>query len=436
MLKNRVKGISEGLKWIPKRKKRLPEAQKGDHRSQSILKAQLAAIIAAVLMALLYTYTNKPVLEDGRYISRSAQGEGSREYTVMVEGGAFEEAELNINVSEKKYTKEELASIFESLAEQLPKVICPEDDSLKSISSDLYLPGSLKGYEGIRLSWYPEDPSIISYEGEVKNEGLESEVMTGLSLVMRYGDVSEEYFYELCIVPPVYTEAESELIRLRELIEEADEKDPYSESIELPKKLGDKELIYRTKADMTPVFIVFLGVLASGLFYMRPIEERKKSERQRRDRLLRDYPDMVSGMLLYIGAGLTAKNAWIRLCRDHETIYGDKLLEEKPVMAEMLRTMNEMEGGIGEGRAYADFARRCDMRCYQRFSTLLEQNRKNGDKNLRNVLRLEMEEAFDQRKNRALRCGHEASVKLMLPLFLSFGAVVLIVIAPAVMSMG
>ena len=47
-----------------------------------------------------------------------------------------------------------------------------------------------------------------------------------------------------------------------------------------------------------------------------------------------------------------------------------------------------------------------------------------------------MDEAFEQRKNEALRAGQEASAKLMLPLFLSFLAVMLIIMAPAMMSMG
>ena len=408
----------------------------GIKNGSSLLKTQLLAIFISILLALLYIYTNKGILEDGRYISRNDYGQGSSEYTVFAEGGSFGKAELSLTVSEKAYTQEELTKSFESLAGELPAVICPDDKSLDAVSSDLYLPKSIEGYEGIRLNWYPDDPDIISYKGEVMNDELTFPVETGLNLVMKYGDISEEYFYKLCIVPPAYTEAEAELIQLREMIEDADKRDPYSDDIELPLSLDGKEIIYSTRIDMTPILIVLLGVLAAWLFYMKPIEERKISEKNRKDRLLRDYSEMVSGMLLYIGAGLTAKNAWIRICRDHESVYGKDSFSESPMMEEMFRTMNEMEGGIGEGKAYSDFAKRCDLRCYQRFSSLLEQNRKNGDRNLRNILKLEMEEAFDQRKNRALRCGHEASVKLMLPLFLSFGAVILIVIAPAVMSVG
>ena len=40
-----------------------------------------------------------------------------------------------------------------------------------------------------------------------------------------------------------------------------------------------------------------------------------------------------------------------------------------------------------------------------KLSGLLEQNRKNGSKNLRETLRLEMAEAFEQRKHQARRMG-------------------------------
>ena len=105
-------------------------------------------------------------------------------------------------------------------------------------------------------------------------------------------------------------------------------------------------------------------------------------------------------------------------------------------MEEIRNMLRAMEGGMPEGRAYTEFGRSCGLRCYQRLASILEQNRKNGSRDLRNLLRIEMEEAFEQRKNQALREGQQASTKLMLPLFISFGAVMLIIMAPALMSMG
>ena len=65
---------------------------------------------------------------------------------------------------------------------------------------------------------------------------------------------------------------------------------------------------------------------------------------------------------------------------------------------------------------------------------LLEQNRKTGLKNLRHLLDDEVMDAFEERKNLAKRQGEEAATKLLLPLFLMLGIVMVIVAVPAFLS--
>ena len=66
----------------------------------------------------------------------------------------------------------------------------------------------------------------------------------------------------------------------------------------------------------------------------------------------------------------------------------------------------------------------------------MEQNRKAGTKNLRVILRTEVEDAFEMRKNLARRMGEEAGTKLLAPLFLMLGIVMVMIMAPAMMTMG
>ena len=46
-----------------------------------------------------------------------------------------------------------------------------------------------------------------------------------------------------------------------------------------------------------------------------------------------------------------------------------------------------------------------------------------------------MEEAFEQRKDIAKRLGEEASTKLLIPLFLMLGVVMVMVVAPAFLTL-
>ena len=64
-------------------------------------------------------------------------------------------------------------------------------------------------------------------------------------------------------------------------------------------------------------------------------------------------------------------------------------------------------------------------------SALLEQSRKNGGKQLRTSLELEMVSAFEQRKNYAKKLGEEAGTRLLFPLLMMLGVVMIMIVVPA-----
>ena len=402
--------------------------------SSGIGRAQILCLLAGSFLSAAYIFAGAQgsFLRDGRYILRGSYGEGEEEYELKVSGLGDEEEMISLTVSERKYTDQELQVLFSELAEQLPVIMAGDNKDLDNVDRDLYLPDSVDGFEGIRLSWYPEDLDLISYKGELKAE-ITGPEETGLSLVMKGGDISEEYFYRIRLIPAVYTEDEQLRRELISSIEEADKRNREGEFLELPTEVSGRKVSYSPAGDMTPVLIMTLSITAALLLWLRPAEEERKKQRERKESLRRDYPELVTRLLLYIGAGLTIKNAWISICGDMEEIDGDGLT--RPLTGELRRTVNDMEKGAPESRAYPEFGRRCGLRCYQRLAAILEQGRKNGDRNLRERLRFEMDEAYEERKNRALRTGQEASTRLMLPLFISFAAIMLIVMAPSLISL-
>ena len=106
-----------------------------------------------------------------------------------------------------------------------------------------------------------------------------------------------------------------------------------------------------------------------------------------------------------------------------------------PVYREMRTALNQMETGTPEIRAYGEFGRRIGLGCYIKFASLLGNSVSTGGKDLRRLLEEEMETAFRQRKELALRKGEEASTKLLIPMFLMLGVVMVMVVAPAFLSL-
>lgn len=179
--------------------------------------------------------------------------------------------------------------------------------------------------------------------------------------------------------------------------------------------------------------IPFLGILMAALFVLREDSERKEREKKREQLLLLDYAEMVSKLQVLVGAGMTVRNAWGRMVHDYENT---DFRKERPVYEEMRQTYYQMENGTSEGAAYREFGRRCRLQPYLKLSSILEQNRKTGTKNLRELLRTEVEDAFEMRKNLARRMGEEAGTKLLLPLFLLLLIVMIFIMVPAMMTMG
>ena len=130
---------------------------------------------------------------------------------------------------------------------------------------------------------------------------------------------------------------------------------------------------------------------------------------------------------------MTVRNAWGRMVHDYENVSGKKV---RPAYEEMRQTYYQMENGTAEGVAYRDFGRRCRLQPYLKLSSILEQNRKTGTKNLRELLHREVVDAFELRKNLARRLGEEAGTKLLAPLLLLLFVVMIFIMVPAMMTMG
>ncbi len=108
--------------------------------------------------------------------------------------------------------------------------------------------------------------------------------------------------------------------------------------------------------------------------------------------------------------------------------------ERRYVYEEICVTWNQMQNGLPEGEAYAAFGRRCGSYAYMKFGSILEQNVRQGIAGVSAALDREMTDALEERKNMALRKGEEAGTKLLMPMFLMLGIVLVVLLVPAFMA--
>ena len=390
----------------------------------------IAGSLGLFLALTCFVPTEGP-LENGCFIRREEYGGEARNYELLVDGLSSEPLPVTVEVNQREYSDQEAAAAFYRLMDGLEDRIRGENPSLMEVSQDLKL-FSFDEETGVECQWQSSEPERLSSSGEIRESIRESLDMT-LFVKLKAGTQEAEFEVPVRLIPPALTKQEQKLEQLRQLIRQADENQREEEYLELPKEMEGSRLSYRTAENSSYGVLPVLGVLAGILLLMSRQQEAQKAEKRREQALLLDHAEVVSKLMVFIGAGMTIRGAWERMVRDYESS-GRK--PERAVYEEMRKTYFQIVNGMPEGDAYREFGKRCRLQPYLKLSSLLEQNRKTGTKNLREILREEMEDAFELRKNLALRMGEEAGTKLLLPLFMMLGIVMVMIMVPAMMTMG
>lgn len=303
-------------------------------------------------------------------------------------------------------------------------------------------------------AYYRKYRHLMDSDGTLHNETLApGTVVTGyLSLIMSTDIVptstdgetkylktqyhSAPYRIYVGIVPRALSRYESLLLQLQQAITAEDEGSLGENMLSLPTEIDGQRIYYSEHEDRSYLLLPLLGVIAAMAIYMRQGQARRTEKKQREALLMLDYSELVSKLMVYIGAGLTVRNALETISQHFDTLIARGIKEDRPLYQELRTMVIQFRRNMPESEIYLSFGRRVNLKPYTKLVSLIEQNRMNGARNLRAMLELEMEDAFEQRKTTARRLGEEAGTKLLLPLFIMLGIVMIIVIVPAMSALG
>lgn len=400
-------------------------------------KKQILCVILGISFCIAGKYVDNRdgALKDGYLLARNSYGQGDATQDLEVEGVLDENLPVVLTIQERQYREEEIAALFPQICESLAVKILGENESFAQVRRDLNLVTSLPEY-GVTIRWESEDSSLIEPSGKVHGERCPGEgTGCGLTAILKAGDYKDIYELNIKVFPPILTPEEELKKAFEELLLSMDEEQKTQEYLTLPEQYEGKLLKYHVRESSDSWLLLALGILAAALLPLRErqkeTEEKKKRERQ----MLLDYSEIVSKLTVFIGAGLPVRKAWERIVLDYEEKETDAG-GPRYAYEEMKNVYYKMGRGLPEMRAYAEFGGRCGLLPYRKLAGLLEQNVKNGAEHLRPILESEMESAFEQRKTLARRMGEEAGTKLLLPLFLMLGIVMVMISVPAFLSFG
>lgn len=399
-------------------------------------KRQVICVSLGIILALAVTFVEKQdtVLTKGNGLERNTYGQGETQQEILVEGLLAKKVPLAVRIGERRYTKEQAADAIHMAAEELSAQIAGGNESLEQVQSRLELVTWLDKY-GISVRWQPDDTELISASGEVFNSGCpESGRETFLTATLKAGEYAEDYIYRVNVLPPGRTQEEKELAAFENFLMEKEEEQKYSEVFILPEEFEGKTLTYSADRGRSSLMFPLLGILAAILLPLKDRQREQEAKKKRECQMMMDYSEILSRLVVFLGAGLPVRKAWAKIMEDYRRT--EEKAGKRAAYEEMAAAYYLMQRGVPEIQAYSEFGNRCRVLPYRKLAGILEQNVKNGSKSLTPVLEAEMEAAFEQRKNLARRLGEEASTKLLLPLFMMLLIVMVMITVPAFLAFG
>ena len=220
---------------------------------------------------------------------------------------------------------------------------------------------------------------MIDSFGTVYNQGIPDEGKEILIIAAVSDGVHERsYQFKGKVYPPVLTMEEKQKAAFKKWADKIDTKQQTQDSLVLPEVFEGQKLKYSKPKEGSYGILPVLGFVLAVLLQVRTHVEKQKKSRLREQQLLMDYSEVVSKLVVYIGAGYTVRGAWERIAAGYGESLNNGRRTIRPAYEEMMKTVSQLKSGLSESRAYSEFGRRCGLQPYIKLAALLEQNQKNG----------------------------------------------------------
>ena len=387
-----------------------------------VIIVEIIALLAAVGELLL----NNVFFDNS--IERPAPGEADtiEELQYEVDGN---KTDISLEVPASLHSKEEKEEFLKSAIEEIDDTFLGDNEDMDSINQSVVMKETYA--DGmVKAEWQLNDYKIIGADGAINYDNLEEEKIIEANVTLTCEDVSDVYSFSFKVKPYDLSSSMGIDYYVKKIIRQLFKEE--GSTLTLPDKVGSNEIIWNKKYTFIGLKIALLGILAGVAMIIGQVREEKTAHVKYLKSLERDYPKIVEGLALYVGAGLSVKNGMYRLCEEYSKRRSKK---QEPGFEGLLKMCREFEEGRSERTAYEMLPTFCPSREYKRLSSLLTNNLRKGTKGLVDALNKEEEDAFEMQRNFVKVAGEEASTKMLFPMIGLLGIVLIIIIAPAIFNM-
>ena len=391
----------------------------------------LAAGMVGLLLAAVsfgWSMLRKEDVPDQR-LQRPAYGEGNRTEALEAEIDGEEVQTFEITVRERAYTEAEKQQHLDAAILTLDEMLPGANSSLDEVRQDLAFPKTLED-GAVQIGWTTAPYGVIDESGRLLGSEDVDGVLVEIQGTLTCGGKEALYTAYAKVFPQEMPKEEQLHQSILNELSREDSEHGSEAVLELPAEVDGRQLhwLYDKENPVPKVFgVTFLAIFVIWVGMDQQIHRQAK---ERQAQLLLDYPDLMWKLAMLLGAGMSMKGAFWRLSGQYER----KKNGIRYVYEELTCACYEMQSGIAEAEAYERFGRRCQLPEYIRLGTVLSQNLRKGTKGLNAMLEQEAAASFTERKNNARKLGEKAGTKLLFPMLLMLGIVLVILMVPAFLS--
>ena len=391
-------------------------------------KAVLVIAVFTILAGALYATDNFRKIPQNKsgssILKRNEHGQGEKNQKLVAKT-KDQKAKITVEIQEQSYTQEELQRVFDTAGKKLETLILGENKSLDEVRYDLNLVKTVPD-TGIEVSWELSDYQTVNILGELQDKNLSEEGrIIELKALLTYGDAKAEHQFSARVFPPKLDDSGQFQRQLEKKMKKQMRQTVNPGMWCFRMKLKENNILALCKR-YEKCGNLCTGDCGSGLMLVLEKQNEIQKKKARRHQLAMDYPEFISTFTLYLGAGMPARRAWFQIASVYRQQENTRCVYE-----EMVYTMREMQRGTPESECYEHFGMRCGLPVYRKFAVMLSQNLRKGTKGLAELLQREAAGAFEERKAAARKLGEETSTRLLGPMFLMLGVVLMIIVVPA-----
>ena len=391
-------------------------------------KSMLFLISGALLVFLMCGIRDlkNSELTDNKII-RNVPEEGKEEITLEMKPREGEWQEIEFILYPKEYTTEEIEELFLEAEAVIEEKIRNQNESLFEINSDLKLVKELDGYP-FTIKWEIRPEGVLEESGELirKYQGVEENVE--LKATFQYEDWEKDKTISVRVVSEKngdYKEFLEEAIKKME-VDSREHKEFY-----LPEEYEEEQLQWRYPIDRSAIVMGFLFFTVIPIISYQKDNEILKLAGKRKEELQSSFPEFIIRLVLLMEAGLSLQKAMFQIAQDYQKRAGDK---KEYLYEELWYICRQMKNGLPEKEAYILLSQRCNLPCYKKMTGLLIQHLQKGGRGILAELRQEAEKASEEQKRLLQKKGEEIGTKLLFPMILMLGIVMVFIMVPALFT--